>query len=151
MESEQVLKWMNGNKSAATMLALIFEASQVADDIVDGDAHDLQDAMSRLLSIMFVEIPSNRFYQTNSQSFTPLFATSIQIWSLSDEWGSSNNKEKQLFGYVYREILEQCIVMAAYIIGGQQHARIVTREVNDFYHTTDQDKLADWLKEQNHG
>jgi len=142
---------MKGNIHAANMLTLLYEASQMADDIVDEDAENPIEAMARVLSISFVEIPSNQFYIANMNKFIPLFATSIQIWSLSDEWGKSKNEEQQLFGYVYREVLEQCIIMAAYIVGWQKHAREVTREVNNYYHKTDQDKLADWLKEQNHG
>ena len=151
MEFDHIIKWVNGDKHAAAMLTLIFEASQVADDIVDGDAKDLQESMARLLSITFVELPSNLFYNMHKDKFTPLFATSIQIWSLTDEWGQSENEGQQLFGYVYREILEQVIVMAAYLVGGQKHSRIVAKEVNDYYHTTDQDNLAEWLKEQHHG
>ena len=150
MEIEHITKWVNGDIQAASMLTLIFEASQVADDIVDGDAKDLHEAMARLLSISFVELPSNPFFEKHKIQFIPLFATSIQIWSLTDKWGKSDNEEQQLFGFIYREILEQCVVMAAYITGGQKHARIVADEMNDFYRITDtdQDKLADWLKEQ---
>jgi hypothetical protein len=145
---EPILKWCMGNVEAAVLLGLVFEASQVADDIVDGDAKDQQEAMARLLSIAFVEIPDNKFYQQHGHQFRPLFATSIQIWSLTDQWKQEEGEDRPIFAYVWREILEQVAVLAAYICGGQKHARTVANEMNKFYHAReDIESFSDWIGE----
>ena len=145
-ERDKIVEWMRGNEAAINMILLIAEASQVADDIVDGDAGDNAAAMARLLSIAFVELPSNHFYQANIQQISALFATSIQFWALSDVWGKQDKLKE--FGFVYREHLEQIITLCAYIIGGQKHALWVTNDLVNFYRNNeDQDTLEEWVKE----
>jgi len=150
-ESDKLFEWCRGNEDAVKMLKLLGEASQLADDLVDGDAENPTQAMGRLLSITFVDLMLNSFFMAYRTNLVPLFATSIQFWSVSDSWGKSGIKESQMYGYVYREMLEQVITMTAYIIGGSDHAREVTLELHEHYHTTDQDKFSDWVSEVNHG
>lgn len=137
-----------GSQAATDFIMKIAEASQIADDFVDDEIQNKQEMMARLLSIAFFEIPQNPFFQANINHLSPLFATSIQIWSHSDDWGKQDKLKE--FGFVYREHLEQIIVMAAYLMGGWKHARWVTNDMVDFYRNNeDQDSIEEWVEELN--
>ena len=76
-----------------------------------------------------------------------IFATSFALWSHTDDWGKGDDEVLQAFGYCYREITEQLIVMAAYIIGGQKHARKVAKEMVEYYRGHNQDTIEEWVQE----
>lgn len=139
-------RWFQGNESAVNLVKMIGEVSQIADDFVDGDIEDGENAtaaMVRFIHLTMVEIPRNTFYIRWSAELLPLFITSPVLWGVSDVWQKSDNKITNMFGYVYREVAEQIITMVAYLIGGTEHSRKVTKQFHEFYHD-DQESLEQW-------
>ena len=112
IEPEKLNEWMLGDQNATKMLLVLFEGSQIADDICDGDTENPHEAMARMLSLLFVELLSNPFWDRFRFQFIPVIATSIQIWSCSDEWGKSDDEIQRIFGFVWREVLEQVVILA---------------------------------------
>ena len=150
-EQAKILEWMKGNEIAADFIWKMALMTQVADDLVDEDDIDKHHYMTKLLSLCLFEIPQNPFFKQYSDTLTPLLATSFQIWSWTDMWGAGDDPELNLFGYCYREHTEQAMVMAAYLIGGQDHARWVARDMVEFYRGAGSEKFSDWLEEMKDG
>lgn len=149
-EYSQVLAWCKDNEEAADFLIKAFEITQIADDFVDQDVVRTrvdETRMLRLLHLCMVELPTNPFYREYQAWFLPLMSTSFTIWSCTDKWGADDSETTQQFGYVYREICEQMITMAAQIIGGLSWAREVTLDVHKFYHQKDQESFEEWRNE----
>lgn len=140
-ELEQLHKWCKNDSNAVVFLRVIAEISQIADDYADGDEFG-SEAMTRLLHLCLVAIPSNPFYIKNQPWLMPVMSASMIMWNASNDW-------KNEFGFVYRESLEQIIHVVALIIGGQKHANKVAKEVNKFYHQDHGENYKNWLKEQN--
>jgi DNA-binding FadR family transcriptional regulator len=142
-DREEIAKldeWLCGDVDAIALLKALADISQIADDYADGDAEG-SDEMTRLLHLTLCVVPLNPFFQQNANWLVPVMSSSMHLWNASNEWDSE-------FGFVYRESLEQLIHVAAMLIGGQEHAASVAKDVNKFYHQDHGEEYADWLKEQ---
>lgn len=148
-EQQRLLEWALGNADAAAFLSLVGRLSQLVDDIADREA-DPEEASAEVLRLALVELPANPFYRAHEAWFRPIFATSSLIWDASNEWARSERRTTRMYAYVLREIGEQVIVLTALLCGGWDHARKVTRDLHEFYHTTDQESFEDWEAER-HG
>lgn len=127
------------------MLMIIGRMSQLADDIADGDAPPRQ--VVDLLMLIFGRLAVNPFWQRHAETLAPLVASSVLMWSATDDWARSPRETAQMFGFVFREIGEQIVSMTAFLIGGADHAATVTREVHNFYHGDGRETFAEWRKE----
>jgi len=146
-EHEMFMEWACGDKNAVAFLHRLFEASQIADDFTDDDAVNKPETMSRLLHLLLVTIPTNPFYIANQAWLLPVMVTGLQQWCASNEWAESEDENVQMFGYVYRESLEQVIGIVALLCGGDEHARSVVSDVNKFYHSKYKEDFKNWSKE----
>lgn len=146
-EKEKLLAWCLGNQSAADMLWMLAEVSQIADDFVDGDTNE-SERMIAMLHMAMIELPLNRFYQVNFTWIAPMLINAMLHWDLSNELKESNLETSRHFGYVLRESLEQIIVLVADIIGGVSHGRLVARDVHRYFHVdSPQETLKEWSGE----
>ena len=142
-EELQLLAWSNGNSDAVAMLKMLASISQAADDFVDGDTRS-SDRMSAMLKMCLIDLPGNEFYRQHHSILAPIMLVAIAQWNASNEWAHSQSEDIQMFGYVYREALEQIIPVVAQICGGD--ALEVAKEVNEFYHQQNAETFKEWRK-----
>jgi hypothetical protein len=139
-EAEMFLRWAKGDEEAALLMSYFGYATQVADDLVDGDTAAVaslrrrSDAMMRLLYTLLVQIPGNRFFRVNERHFPPLFVSCLTMWDASNAWADAEKIETRMFSYVTREACGRLLEMVAYLVGGLDWMRQVTRELHDYYH-----------------
>jgi len=143
MEVEKFDKWCMGNVDAVNFLVTLFEISQIADDLADKDIEANPQNVTRLMHKAMVELPLNNFYRQYSHLLLPIFSTSLTIWGNTDRWGKEGG---EVYGFVYREVLEQVITMVAFIVGGWEHSNLVTNEVSVYYHRDDE-SVNKWKNE----
>jgi len=140
--SEEMAKldeWCQGNVDAMSLLRSLAEISQIADDYADGDTSGSDD-MTRMLHLALVAVPTNPFFQAHQSWLVPVMSSSMHLWNASNDWHNE-------FGFVYREALEQIIHVVAMLVGGQDHAAWVAKDVNDFYHKQHGEPFEEWLAE----
>ena len=142
-EIQKLNEWCLGNSDAVFLLKSLAEVSQIADDYADGDAEG-PEKITRLLHLTLITIPTNPFFIKYSHWLLPVMASSMHLWNASNDW-------KNEYGFVYREALEQVITIVAVLVGGQEHAANVTKDVNNFYHQIHGEKLEDWIMENKNG
>jgi hypothetical protein len=139
-EWEMYMRWSRENQEAARLMSYFGYATQVADDLVDNDSKKVatlerrSEAMTKLLHTCLVRIPGNAFFREHQWHFTPLFTSCLAIWDASNSWKKAPALETRMFSYVTREATARLIEMIAFIVGGLDWMRQVTREVHAYYH-----------------
>ena len=147
-EKEKFHEWARGNQSAALFLGLIFQVSQDADDIEDGDGKAILAVVANLLMATGV----NAFFLANREMLTGVLFSSLITWAASNKFGRSENQTTRMFGFVYREILEQIIPVVSMLCGATVGEAVsVAEDVHRYYHQeTPQDTFAEWEREVSH-
>lgn len=143
-EREHMLQWFRGNMAAVQCVETFGRISQLADDIADGDAPDVPEAIEKLLLLALVDLPRNDFYRAHATMYAPLLAPVVINWGRSNEWARSTAIEDRMFAYVLRESGEQLITATAYAVGGPDHARAVARDVHQYYHVKHREPFIEW-------
>ena len=145
-EQQKILGWMRDNLSAALLVNQLFEVSQIADDFVDDDKPiDKSEAMTRLLTIALVEIPSGEFYRLNAGFLAPLLVSVIAAFNTSNKLKKNQDQDLQAMAWALRDSLEHVLTGCAYIVGGQAWAAQVSLEVTEYFRTNeDRESVADW-------
>jgi len=148
-EQHKMLEWSRGNHEAAAFISTIAKVSQDADDIADGDGNAILDVVSGLL----VATSVNRFYLDNREMLSGLLFSSLIMWAASNKFGTSENETTRIYGFVYREILEQIIPVISMLCGATIHEAVaVAADVHEYYHQKmKQDTFREWEKEVSHG
>ena len=148
---QRFLGWTCGDVPAAEFLSHLFAVSQVADDFVDDDIppEKRSEQMTQLVLTLLLNVGNNPFFDRYRIELQALMASSLIVWDATNEWAGSTRQDTRTFAFVYREILEQVISFTAYVVGGLEHARAVTREVHQHYHVDHGEGFAAW--ESEHG
>jgi hypothetical protein len=140
-EHELIAKWGCGDGDASALISSLFNASHLADDIVDMDRPEITGtlgrrsaAVAKLLGMVFVEIVGNPFFRRHSNSLTPLIVSALAYWDASNDWLAEDKVETKMFAFVHREALERVLGMIAFLVGGWEHQRAVIREVHELFH-----------------
>jgi hypothetical protein len=148
-EKQKFHEWARGDHAAAMFLGLIFKVSQDADDIEDGDGKAILDVVSGLLMATGI----NGFFVANREMLSGILFSSLISWAASNRFGKSDNQTTRIFGFVYREALEQIIPVVSMLCGATIHEAVaVAEDVHKYYHQEmAQDTFAEWEREVNHG
>ena len=143
------IAWARGNQSAAEFLGMMGGLSQEIDDIFDGDGGSIINVVSELI----IMTTCNQFFLDHREKLTGLLLSSLTMWSASNEFAKSTNETTQIYGFVYREVLEQIIPFVSMLCGADiDEAKNVAVDVHAYYHQKmKQDTFADWNMEVSHG
>lgn len=150
-ERERALVWMCGDQVAVECLNILARLTQVVDDLVDEQVSVDQRATwaVEVYDLFLVQLPMNPFWRANQTGLTFVMMNGVFEWDCSNDWQLSSDVDQHAFGFVRREAMDAVITMAAYLVGGREHARHVAREVNLFYHVThaEDENVQTWVKE----
>jgi len=129
-------EWACGDPDATDLLQHMYVASQIADDIVDGDVapEKLSNAVASILRILGLVVPANPFFRRNADSLIQTLSLVIDCWDRSNEWAKSEDQSLRVYAYAHREASIQYIRQVALICGGAAHASRVFREAVAYFH-----------------
>lgn len=147
-EAQALRRWCLGNEQAARCLEKLGEISQVADDVVDGDAQP-GDGVPLLLHLALVDLPQNPFWQVHQAALSPVLACAVARWDSANRLAASGDRTDRMFAFVLREACDDLIRAVALIVGGYDHARHVAAQVHDFFHVQHPETFEEWSA--NHG
>lgn len=140
----------NGNQHAADALMRIARVARLADNIADGQTSTPQEDVGEILRLCFVELASNPFYLQFAPTLAPVCLNAVLGWQQADEWAAADSQKSRIFGFVYREAIEQVAHTIAYLTGGYDHARTVMRALHQTSHLSSPETFSDWEREH-HG
>lgn len=148
-EAALVRRWMLGNDQAADFVLMLFAASHLADDVVDGDSADPLADQGRLWALFFGRLMPNPFFQRHAERFAGAIAPAVHDWVLATRWQRSGDSVQRLFAYVLRTTLEHAVIVAADIVGGFDHAQEVAAELRQVFHlqSPNREELSAYLEE----
>lgn len=124
-EAEFIYQALRGQADAIDLCNRLFRASQLFDDLHDGDQAVTKDQVHRLLWDVMVEIPSNPFYQRHFAALQPLIRGMALDWIDSCALERGTEHEKSI-AFVLRDSIGAIVSHCAYLIGGYDHMRTVS-------------------------
>jgi hypothetical protein len=136
------------DEQAARLVELVFEACQLADDLVDRDK-DINPSrtMCRLLLLCLVEIPSNGFYQQFSGFLTPVLMQGVVQWGASNELVHHEDTDVQRWAWAMRDTVEQIVTACAYLEGGPDAALEAAVDAGAYFRTNpDRESCEEWRR-----
>lgn len=143
-ELDKLREWLPDEATAA-LVAQLFEASQQADDLADGDQKPTAEAVAGLVHLCLVDIPSNPRFAQLWPSIAPIMSASIHQWAASEVWRSHADQDVRRWGWAMRDALEQIIPVLATQMGGFAWGQKVAVEVGEYFRTNeDRETVEQW-------
>jgi hypothetical protein len=129
-----VRRWMRGDEAATDFVLMLFRASHLADDVVDGDSLDPLRDQGELWAMFFGRLMPNPFFQAHAVRLAGAITPAVHDWVLATRWQREPDQIKRLFAYVLRTTLEHAVIVCADIQGGFEWAQTVARELRETFH-----------------
>lgn len=118
---EQTLK---GHADAVDLCMAVFEWANDYDHLVDGDVtgEAAEDALHNAMWLMAVVIPGNPFYRRFYAELSPLLASGISTWRVSNALPAYGTENALMLAHVLRWTLIEFFMHCALIVGGRAWA-----------------------------
>jgi len=135
MEKEnQIIAWaLQNNPEAIAYCTMVFEASQIWDDMIDGDKPVDKEAINSVFWNILVAMPGNSFYRQHIDSITPIIMQSITDWHAANALEKGSEHEQSI-AFVLRDSVSALLIHCATLIGGYKWARQVAPEIRKAIH-----------------
>jgi len=132
-ENQIIAQALQNNQEAIAYCTMIFEASQVWDDMIDGDKAVDKEAINSVFWNILVAMPGNSFYRQNVDSITPIIMQSITDWHVANALEDGSEHEQSI-AFVLRDSVSALLIHCATLIGGYKWARQVAPEIRKAIH-----------------
>lgn len=141
------LKWANGDEQAAEVLINFAHFARAIDDVIDGDAKDPASMMGNMLATALTRTATNPFYLKHQAAFLAAGVGALIGWRIADDFRKAEDEKTRMFGFVYREAINQIVWMVAYLTGGFDHAVSAAKELHELAIVSSSETLHDWETE----
>jgi hypothetical protein len=129
---------------AIEWLVMLFEATQVFDDVADGDPVDRQ-ALDATIWNTLIGMNQNPFWIAHGHNLAPVVATMILKWQASDQ--AERAGEADAKAYVWRAGYYDVVLMVIQLCHGANSAKLMAKQVMQLYGET----YEEYMKEFHHG
>lgn len=131
--------------AAVEYCQIVFRASQVLDDLIDGDKVSSLSVVNTFWEIM-IDLPKNSFYREHVDTLVPMQQVFLQ------DWEDASNLEKlgdegQNIAFALRDTVGGLIIHAAALVGGREWARGIATAVRKHVHEDTLDEYKEELGE----
>jgi len=134
MKENQLIEWaLQGNQEAIAFCQIIFDASQVLDDLIDGDKPVEREAIIAAWWNMLIALPNNRFYVSNLPCLTPALQRSLTDWFDANALEHEDEAGKNI-AFVLRDSVSALLIDCAFIVGGYAWGRQVSLTIRKAIH-----------------
>ena len=122
-QNEPILdKVCSGNPDARQYLYLITRAARIWDDIQDQDKEVTREELLEAFEILFVQLPTNKFF---SQNYDVLLSQHLTIFNT---WVASNEREKgdetdRMYSHVWSQSINEILPIVALLTQSYNHMR----------------------------
>lgn len=126
-------RWCLGNQNAVDFLNCFFDAVELWDDLIDKDVKIDDSHVNRVFTSLMFTIPSNPWFMANYAYYQPLIMASINGFHDANEMCKSDKKHLRNLAFHVRNLGIEIHIATAFLIGGFEHMRKVSREIREFY------------------
>lgn len=126
-------KWCLGNQDAINFLNCFFDAVELWDDLIDKDVPITDEHVNRVFISLMFALPANRWFVANYAYYQPLIMASINGFHDANEMCKSDKKHLRNLAFHIRNFGIELHIATAFLIGGFEHMRTVSREIREFY------------------
>lgn len=134
-EKNQINKrnWCLQNQNALDFLNCFFDAVELWDDLIDKDVVIEDNHINRVFTSLMFVLPSNPWFMANHAYYQPLIMASINAFHDANEMCSSDKKHLRNLAFHIRNLGIEIHIATAFLLGGFDHMRKVSREIREFY------------------
>ena len=125
--------WCLGNQHAVDFLNCLFDAVELWDDLIDKDVEIESNHINRVFTSLMFSLPSNPWFMANYTYYQPLVMASINGFHDANEMAKSDKKHLRNLAFHIRNLGIEIHIATAFLIGGFEHMRKVSREIREFY------------------
>lgn len=131
---DQILEITKGNVHAADFCSSYLSRVHFIDDIVDEEKKPTDEGLVRSEQDFFEQFTFNPWARAYQNSLWPLMVVGMNAWLDSNEWAKSRNKVLQKDAEVLKGVYQEVIWFVAYLCGGREHMREMSRKYREFDH-----------------
>lgn len=123
-----------GDQDAIEIAVTLGEASQLMDDIIDGDKTLLPVAVASTFLRMLTLLPTNQLYIRHAVYLSPLLYTAVCDYLASTKMEKTSNEHAKNLAFVLRDNLVSVVIYLARCVGGDLYGMEVAQSIREFYH-----------------
>jgi hypothetical protein len=127
------VKWFLGNQDAIDFIDCFFDAVELWDDLIDKDVPISDDHVNRVFTSLMFTLPSNPWFMAKHQYYRPLIMAAINGFHDANEMCLSDSKKIRNLAFHIRNFGIEIHIATAFLLGGYNHMRLVSREIREFY------------------
>lgn len=132
--SDDLLRWMKGDKSAADYVEMMCSIAHTWDDLIDKDKDVSDDDINKLFCDVLIALPQNAFYKKHFEHLNPVLANSISNWLVATKLERQGGDHERSIAFILRSSYVDLVTQAALLLGDQKWACEVGIEVRRFTH-----------------
>lgn len=126
-------RWCLDNQDAINFLNCFFDAVELWDDLIDKDVTIEDDHVNRVFTSLMFSLPSNPWFMANYRYYQPLIMASINGFHDANDMCKSDKKHLRNLAFHIRNLGIEIHIATAFLVGGFEHMRNVSREIREFY------------------
>jgi hypothetical protein len=136
--------WFGGDAAAVALCLDLLAVAHTWDDLVDGDKPVSPAEINAVFKRLLIDIPRNPFYRACQDELMPLLQNVFLQWQAANVFEAERSNLPK--AYMLRAGIYQIFAYVAWLIGGDDHAALVSPQVWRLYG----ENLADFEREMNH-
>lgn len=133
LRDKKHVEWFFGNKQALEFIAIIFEAIEFTDDLIDQDVEISQDRIIINMMNLMITLPNNDFFISNRAYFTPILVHTLSSWIDSEILKHSKDERHKMLAFHLRNTALELYHATAFLLGGFEHLRKIGVEMRTFF------------------
>jgi hypothetical protein len=129
---ELINECCGNNESAKEYIYLLCAALRVWDDVYDEDYPVTKDDITNTYKILFISLPSNKFFKENHDLLFGQHLVLYNQWIASNRW-LNGNKLEQMYAHFYKEGFNEIAPLVAFLTQGQAKMEEVSLKLRESF------------------
>lgn len=126
-------KWFLGNEQAIRFINGLFYCVEVWDDLIDKDVPVTDTQINEVFTELMFFLPCNDWFIDHRNYYLPLIMMAINGFHDANAMVSSEQKHLRNLAFHIRNLGIEIHIATAFLIGGRDHMRAVSREIREWY------------------
>lgn len=127
------IRWFKGNLEAVDFIGNILSAFEFWDDLIDKDVELEDEYINKVMINLLFVLPQNKWFQTHSSYYMPLFMTCFSGFFDSNKMCKSDKKHIRNLAFHTRNLSTELYIATTFLVGGYYHMREVSPEIREFF------------------
>lgn len=128
-QEQLIIKCLCGNEDAVRLAHMLANASQVFDDLVDGDGSVTRQDLYNVLKDLLVNVHYNSFFSAYKAEMVVSLEQAVNSWIYANDIEESKDPSLMHVSLVTKSSFTPLLLHMAALIGGAEHARRMAPEV----------------------